>query len=227
MAAARQQTARPRPDMPSRPPGGGPGPSPINPAQGPIAMGEIVYAQDFEENTIGITLSPNNLPPERAVVVDDPLEEVRQGHAGHLAGGGQLPHLGRHPAAQLDLERQGGRLQIQAGTKVSIAWAQMFDAGATSRPSSPRPSAPARCGSCACAATACFNILCNQCGGNTEHMTLEANRWYDFRVDMDWMGGGAVRFYVDDQMVHQSHLGGVSAPCHWDGGIYNTPAAPP
>ena len=65
-----------------------------------------------------------------------------------------------------------------------------------------------------------FNVLCNKCGGNSEHMQLQPNRWYDFRVDMDWRNGGPVRFYVNDQMVHQSTMSGASAACHWDGGIY-------
>jgi hypothetical protein len=31
-----------------------------------------------------------------------------------------------------------------------------------------------------------------------------------------------ISFFIDGQMVHQSRMGGASAPCHWDGGIYNT-----
>jgi hypothetical protein len=55
-------------------------------------------------------------------------------------------------------------------------------------------------------------------------MKLEANRWYSFRVDMDWQDGGAVKFFVDDAMIREARVSGVGgAPCHWDGGIYNTP----
>jgi hypothetical protein len=68
-----------------------------------------------------------------------------------------------------------------------------------------------------------FQILCNQCGGNSpDLMMLVPNRWYDFRVDMDWTGGGKIQFFVDGQMAYQSTMGGASADCHWDGGIYNT-----
>jgi hypothetical protein len=113
-------------------------------------------------------------------------------------------------------------VQIQAGTKISIAWAQMF-AQADLEAFFAQTIGPGPVWELRLRGSRVFNILCNQCGGNTEHMTLEANRWYNFRVDMDWMSGGTVRFYVDDQMIRQARLGGVSAPCHWDGGIYNTP----
>jgi len=60
-------------------------------------------------------------------------------------------------------------------------------------------------------------------GGNSpDMMMLVPNRWYDFRVDMDWTGGGKIQFFVDGQMAYQSTMGGASANCHWDGGIYNT-----
>ena len=49
---------------------------------------------------------------------------------------------------------------------------------------------------------------------------MQPNRWYDFRVDMDWRNGGLVRFFVDGQMVHEATLSGATAACHWDGGIY-------
>ncbi len=65
-----------------------------------------------------------------------------------------------------------------------------------------------------------FNVLCNKCGGNTEHMQIQPNRWYDFRVDIDWRNGGPIRFFVDGQMVHQSTLSGATGEIHWDGGIY-------
>jgi hypothetical protein len=210
------------PDMPSLPPVGGPGPSPINPAQGPIAMGEIVYNQDFEQNRIGISLSPTNLPPERAVVVDDPL-----GKYGKVmrviwqAGDNYRTSSGTQPRSWISNAKEGG-VQIQAGTKISIAWAQMF-AQADLEAFFAQTIGPGPVWELRLRGSRVFNILCNQCGGNTEHMTLEANRWYNFRVDMDWMSGGTVRFYVDDQMIRQARLGGVSAPCHWDGGIYNTP----
>jgi hypothetical protein len=210
------------PDMPSRPPGGGPGPSPVNPAQGPIAMGEIVYNQDFEENTIGISLSPNGLPPERAVVVDDPLKKYgKVMRVIWQAGDNFRTSGGTQPRSWISNAKEGG-VQIQAGTKISIAWAQMF-VQADLEAFFAQTIGPGPVWELRLRGSRVFNILCNQCGGNTEHMTLEANRWYNFRVDMDWMSGGTVRFYVDDQMIRQARLGGVSAPCHWDGGIYNTP----
>jgi hypothetical protein len=185
-------------------------------------MGEIVYHQDFEQNRIDISLSPTNLPPERAVVVDDPL-----GKYGKVmrviwqAGDNYRTSSGTQPRSWISNAKEGG-VQIQAGTKISIAWAQMF-AQADLEAFFAQTIGPGPVWELRLRGSRVFNILCNQCGGNTEHMTLEANRWYNFRVDMDWMSGGTVRFYVDDQMIRQARLGGVSAPCHWDGGIYNTP----
>ena len=43
------------------------------PGQGPVAEGQIVYSQDFENGHAGITFSPTNLPETRAGIVDDPL----------------------------------------------------------------------------------------------------------------------------------------------------------
>ena len=205
------------------PPGGGPGPSPVNPAQGPIALGQIVYNQDFEQNRIGISLSPVTLPPERVTVVDDPL-----GKYGKVlsvvwqAGDNFRTSGGTQPRSWVSNAKEGG-VQIQAGTKISIAWAQLFKQGDLeaffAQTIGPGPVWELRL-----RGTGVFNILCNKCGGNSEHMKLEANRWYSFRVDMDWMDGGAVKFYVDNQMIREARVGGVGgAPCHWDGGIYNTP----
>ena len=93
--------------------------------------------------------------------------------------------------------------------------------------SSPRPSAPGRSGSCASCADGRFNVLCNKCGRNSYHVVpRQANRWHDFRVDMDWRNGGLVQFYVDGQMFHQATLSGADANCHWDGGIYWATDAP-
>jgi hypothetical protein len=202
---------------------GGPGPSPIDPAQGPIAMGEIIYHQDFEENRIGISLSPVNLPPERAVVVDDPL-----GKYGKVMrviwqmGDNYRTSSGTQPRSWISNAKEGG-VQIQAGTKISLAWAQMFKQ-ADLEAFFAQTIGPGPVWELRLRASGVFNILCNKCGGNSEHMKLEADRWYDFRVDMDWMDGGTVKFYVDDQLIRTATVGGVGgAPCHWDGGIYNTP----
>ena len=65
-----------------------------------------------------------------------------------------------------------------------------------------------------------FNILCNKCGGNSEHMIPCSQPL----VRLPRRHGLAQRrpgpFFVDGQMVHQSTMSGASANCHWDGGIY-------
>ena len=56
-----------------------------------------------------------------------------------------------------------------------------------------------------------LTVFCNACGGNTRHMTLEPNRWYDFRVDIDFEIGGPVAFYINGadvpQGTDQQHAG--------------------
>jgi hypothetical protein len=69
-----------------------------------------------------------------------------------------------------------------------------------------------------------LGVLCS-CGGNSQHMQLQPNRWYDFRVDTDFRAGGTVRFYVDGQMFKQGPISGTRGDiAHWDGGIYNRSA---
>jgi hypothetical protein len=54
-------------------------------------------------------------------------------------------------------------------------------------------------------------------------MKVEAMRWYDFRVEMDFRVGGQVLFYVNGQMIASRTLNSTSGNIAlWDGGIYNT-----
>jgi hypothetical protein len=112
---------------------------------------------------------------------------------------------------------------VKPGTKVSFAWGFMWTDVAMdaffAQNIGPGPVWEARV-----RANGRFQVLCNQCGGNSpDYMMLTPNRWYDFRVDMDWTGGGMIQFWVDGQLIHSGRMGGASANCHWDGGIYNTP----
>jgi hypothetical protein len=48
---------------------------------------------------------------------------------------------------------------------------------------------------------------------------IEAMKWYDFRVDTQYMGGGNVTIYLNGQMLGQGKSGG-GGPGRFDGGIY-------
>jgi hypothetical protein len=70
-----------------------------------------------------------------------------------------------------------------------------------------------------------LTVFCNTCGGNTRHMQLQPNRWYDFRVDLDFSVGGPVVFYVNGQMFRMGRMTSTRGDiAHWDGGIYNRAA---
>lgn len=70
-----------------------------------------------------------------------------------------------------------------------------------------------------------LTVFCNTCGGNTRHMQLVPNRWYDFRVDLDFSVGGPVAFYLNGQMFRMGRMTSTRGDiAHWDGGIYNRPA---
>ena len=200
--------------------GAGGMPGPTAPGQGPTALGRIVYSQDFENGRAGITLSPTNLPPERAVIVDDPL-----GMRGKVMrviwqmGDNYRTSSGTQPRSWIS---NAAGYQITVGTKVSLAWGMQWTY-ANMEAFFAQTIGPGPVWELRVRGNGRLNVLCNKCGGNTEHMPIQIGRWYDFRVDMDWQNGGAVRFYVDGQMFHQSTMSGATANCHWDGGIYNTP----
>ena len=54
---------------------------------------------------------------------------------------------------------------------------------------------------------------------------LEAKKWYDFRVEVNYVAGaaGSIELYINGTKVF-SHTGGlpIGANGHWDGGIYLT-----
>jgi hypothetical protein len=191
------------------------------PGQGPTALGKIVYSQDFENGMEGMSRSPANLPAERVQIVDDPLKQ--RGKVVRIiwqAGDNYRTSSGTQPRSWFS---NAMGYQVKPGTKVSYAWGFMWTDVAMdaffAQNIGPGPVWEARV-----RANGHFQLLCNQCGGNSpDYMMLTPNRWYDFRVDMDWTGGGKIQVFVDGQLIHTGTMGGASANCHWDGGIYNTP----
>jgi hypothetical protein len=195
--------------------------SPMTPpsaeGQGPAAEGSIKYTNDFEEGFKGMTLSPTNLPPERIVVVDDPIgKRGKVASVTWQAGDNYRTSSGTEPRSWFSAAKVN---QITPGMKASLAWGMMWKTvnmnAFFGQTIGPGPVWMLRI-----RADGTLNTLCNQCGGNQDHFKIEPNRWYDFKVNMDWQSGGAVRFYVNGMMIREAKFGGVSANCHWDGGIY-------
>jgi hypothetical protein len=185
--------------------------------QGPAAEGAIKYTVDFEEGFKGMSLSPTNLPPERIVLVDDPIG--KRGKVASItwqAGDNYRTSSGTEPRSWFSAGKVN---QITPGTKASLAWGMMWKTvnmnAFFGQTIGPGPVWMLRI-----RGDGTLNTLCNQCGGNQDHFKIEPNRWYDFKVNMDWQSGGAVRFYVNGMMIREAKFGGVSANCHWDGGIY-------
>jgi hypothetical protein len=191
------------------------------PGQGPMAAGTIAYSQDFEKGDMaGLGRSPASITPDRVVVVEDPL-----GQRGKVLRIQWLPGDDFRSAPQFrpkTFVSNNSAFNYSAGDKVSYAWGYMTD-------------------STYIGATLAQNIT----GGDPIWMIqgrdqgimdivpglvrlpvrLQARRWHDFRVDVDYLPGnaGLIEMYIDGQKVY-THRGGLpqGPRGHWDGGIYLT-----
>jgi hypothetical protein len=190
------------------------------PGQGPVAAGTIVYSQDFEQSMDGITRSPGGLPPDRARIEDDPLGQRGKVMRVEWRSGDNFRTSGGTEPRSWISNRQGYQVQLnqnashafgfmRVGADTDYAFAQIIAGGPLWMLLVEREGV--------------LRVLCS-CGNST-HMQLAPNRWYDFRVDTDFRSGGTVRFFVDGQMFKQGNIGNLGGtPGHWDGGIYNRPA---
>jgi hypothetical protein len=189
--------------------------------QGPVAAGTIAYSQDFESGKMdGLGLSPSSITPDRVVVVDDPL-----GQRGKVLRIEWRVGDDFRSAPQFrpkTFVSNNSAFNYNSGDKVSYAWGYMTE-------------------STYIGATLAQNIT----GGDPIWMIqgrdqgimdvvpglvrlpvrLEAKKWYDFRVDVDYLPGGAglIEMYINGQKVF-THRGGLpsGSRAHWDGGIYLT-----
>ena len=199
-----------------------PGPADTAPAtgtQGPTALGQIVYSQDFENGHEGITFSPTNLPESRAMIVDDPL-----GQRGKVMRMQWLPgdnyRIGQyHPRANIS----NTGFYYNSGDRVSYAWGYMTESdyiGATMAQNisggDPIWMLRGRAGG---------ELDVIPIGNGVLSFKMQAKRWHDIRVEVDYVPGaaGSVEIFIDGQMVF-TRKGGldVGPRAHWDGGIYLT-----
>jgi hypothetical protein len=192
--------------------------------QGPTATGRVVFSNDFEQNNInGFSRSPNGLPADRAQIVDDPAGQ--RGKVVQIewrAGDNFRTSGGTEPRSWFS-NRPGH--EFRPGTNVSHAFGIMFNQADTNYCFGQIISSGGPVWMLVLEGSGTLTVFCNTCGGNTRHMQLEANRWYDFRVDLDFMVGGPVNFYVNGQMFRMGRVTSTRGDiAHWDGGIYNRPA---
>jgi hypothetical protein len=169
----------------------------------------------------GISRSPENLPADRAVIVDDPV-----GQRGKVmkvtwqAGDNFRTSGGTEPRSWIS-NRSGN--EFRPGQRMSHAFGFMTTATFMEFAFAQIISVNGVVWMLRGSGDGSLRILCGICGGNTGHMILEPNRWYDFRVEIDFRVGGQIQFYVNGQMISartlESTRGNIA---HWDGGIYNT-----
>jgi hypothetical protein len=194
---------------------------PSAPGQGPTATGRVVFSNDFEMNNInGFSRSPNGLPADRAQIVDDPA--AQRGKVVQIewrAGDNFRTSGGTEPRSWFS-NRPGH--EFRPGTNVSHAFGIMFNQADTNYCFGQIISSGGPVWMLILEGSGTLTVFCNTCGGNTRHMTLEPKKWYDFRVDMDFRVGGAVRFYINGQMFRMGQVNSTRGDiAHWDGGIYN------
>jgi hypothetical protein len=190
--------------------------------QGPAAQGTIVYSQDFETDLDGMTLSPPSLPAGRVSRVDDPLGQ--RGKVLRLIWqSGDNSRTSPNNKPRTNISNRG--YEFPYGSKVSYAWGYMItsvDINATFaqhiRPGGPMWMLEGHN----------EGDLIVRCGGTTAlRHRLVPNRWYDFRVEVDYRSNGYVQVYLDGEKVYERRdnlgfEGAKTGAAHWDGGIYNT-----
>jgi hypothetical protein len=191
---------------------------PSAPGQGPTSPGKIVYSQDFEQGMDGITRSPGGLPADRARIEDDPLGQ--RGKVMRIewrSGDNFRTSAGTEPRSWIS-NRAG--YEFRPGTNVSHSFGFMMSSRDTDYGFAQIISSGGPIWILTITGQGTLGMLCS-CG-NSQHMTIEPNRWYDFRIDTDFSGGGRVAFFVNGQMFKQGSISDTRGDiAHWDGGIYN------
>ena len=189
--------------------------------QGPVAEGRIVFSQDFEMGMNGITRSPTNLPADRAEVADDPLGQRGKVMRIIYRAGDNFMTNGGSTHTRSWISNTG--YSFPSGSTVHIAWGYMtsgkgIDAAMAQviRPGGPMWFIEGN-------GDGTIYVNCRSCGGKADlPVTMEPNRWYDFRVEMSYTSGGPIRFFVDGKLVLERRMSsGAGQPAHWDGGLYN------
>jgi len=193
------------------------------PGQGPVAEGKIAYSQDFEAGMEGISRSPNGLPADRAMIADDPLKQRGKVMRVEWRSGDNFRTSGGTEPRSWISNRPGN--EFRPGSKMSHAFGFQFTGTSTDYCFGQIISSGGPVWMLILEGGGTLTVFCNTCGGNTRHMQLQPDKWYDFRVDLDFNVGGAVNFYINGQMFRMGRMTSTRGDiAHWDGGIYNRAA---
>jgi hypothetical protein len=187
--------------------------------QGPTAEGKVVFSRDFEDgNMAGLTRSPNGLPEDRIQMVDDPTGQRGKIVRIHFQSGDNFRTSGGTEPRSWFSSASG--YTVRPGTTVSVAWGFMWENPSMGahfaqiiRDGGPLWMFGVDQGGTVSAA------VHRGSGGTGGIMKLEAMKWYDFRVDTEYRGGGSIKFYVNGKLVGQGR-GDGGAPARFDCGIY-------
>lgn len=187
-----------------------------------MALGNIVFNQDFEKDMAGINKGMRAVPEDRVQMVADPLNlRGRVLKVIWQRGDNYRTSPGTEPRTWVSNRPNG--YEFAPGKKVSHAFGIMTQDSTMNYCFAQVISTGGPVWMLIGGPDNTLTVFCNACGdANTRHMRLEPNKWHDFRVDMDFQSGGTVQFFYNGQMFRQSRLSNTRGNSgHWDGGIYN------
>jgi len=200
-------------------PGTGGMSGPSAPGQGPNAEGTIVFSRDFEDGSMaGLSRSPNGLPEDRIQITDDPTKQrgkVMQ--IVYKAGDNFRTSGGTQPRSWLS---SAMGYTVKQGKTVSVAFGFMTD----------NPNWGAHFAQIIRDGGPLWMLLLDTGGGVASEVhrgsgggkageKVQAMKWYDFRIDTTYSGGGAIKFYMNGQPIG-SGTGNAGPDGRFDCGIY-------
>jgi hypothetical protein len=199
--------------------GAGGGPGPTAPGQGPTAAGTIVFSRDFEDGSMaGLARSPGGLPVDRIQIEDDPTKQRgKVMRITYQAGDDFRTSAGTQPRSWLS---SANGYTVKNGKTVSVAFGFMTD----------NPNWGAHFAQIIRDGGPLWMMLLDTGGGVAAEVhrgsgggkaatKIEAMKWYDFRIDTTYSGGGAITFYMNGQMIG-SGTGNAGPDGRFDCGIY-------
>jgi hypothetical protein len=184
----------------------------------PVAGGKIVFSTDFSQGMAGLERSPGNLPADRIQITDDPLHERgKVVRIEYLAGDNYRTSAGTQPRSWLS---SAPGYSVNPGVKVSVAFGFMTDNPSWGAHFAQiiRNGGPLWMMLLATDGTVAGEVH-RGTGGGKVATPIEAMKWYDFRIDTDYSGGGTITFFMNGQMIGQGQ--GLAGPAgRFDCGIY-------
>ena len=189
------------------------------PGQGPTAEGTIVFSRDFEDGSMaGLSRSPNGIPEDRIQITDDPTKQrgkVMQ--IVYKAGDNFRTSGGTQPRSWLS---SAMGYTVKSGKTVSVAFGFMTD----------NPNWGAHFAQIIRDGGPLWMLLLDTGGGVASEVhrgsgggkageKVQAMKWYDFRIDTTYSGGGAIKFYMNGQPIG-SGTGNAGPDGRFDCGIY-------